>query len=102
MIGINVGLVLQMIKHGVFENKLVQYSVITAITVLAVAIGIFGAKSLLECIIYAQPMLVRMITNAPAFVTDTIVIVLSVPLCELLAKNKAISRYMTKVELNLQ
>ena len=93
VIGLNVGLVLQMIRHEVFQNKLIKYLSITAVTILAVGIGIFGAKSILESIVYAQPVIVRMVINAPAFVTDTIVIVLSVPLCEILARNKCICKY---------
>ena len=96
VIGINVGLVLQMIKHGVFQNKLIKYLAIATVTVLAVGIGIFGVKSILESIIYAQPVIARMVTNTPAFVTDTIVIIFSVPFCEILERNKHIACYISR------
>lgn len=99
VIGVNVGLVLQMVRHRVFENKLVKYLSITLVTILTVGLGIFVGKAGFESIIYAQPWLVRIVTNTPAFISDTLVIVLSVPFCELLARNKCISRYIEKVSL---
>ena len=88
VIGVIVGVTLQLCKQKVFKRPLAKWCTVIIITILAVALGIFGVKSLTECFLYAQPMLVRMATNAPAFITDVIVILFSIPLCEMLYRNK--------------
>lgn len=52
--------------------------------VLGTAIGILGLKSATEVLLYAQPFFVRVASNMPAFIADTIVLVTSVPICKLL------------------
>lgn len=94
VIGIVVGITLQICNAKVFKRTLVKWCIVIPSTIVAVALGIFGAKSLTESILYAQPMLVRMATNAPAFITDVIVILLSIPLCEMLRRNKEIKNFV--------
>lgn len=54
------------------------------IIVVSTAIGMLIFKSLTEVIIYAQPMWLRITTNFPAFITDSIVLCASIPICKLL------------------
>lgn len=49
-------------------------------------IGILGIKSLTECFLYVQPMLVRVAKNSYAFVADIVVMIASIPICEMLEK----------------
>lgn len=48
------------------------------------ALGILIVKSLTECLLYSQPMAVRMGKNVFAFVADIFVLELSLPVCMLL------------------
>lgn len=48
------------------------------------ALGILGVKSLTECVLYAQPFMVRAGKNVYAFAADAVVLVVSLPLCETL------------------
>ena len=57
------------------------------IVILATAVGMLIFKPLTEVILYAQPMWARIITNFPAFVTDTIVLCGSIPLYKILEPN---------------
>ena len=52
----------------------------------ATALGILIVKSLTECILYAQPMAVRMGKNVFAFVADVFVLEISLPICISLEK----------------
>ncbi|MBR1531291.1 MAG: ECF transporter S component [Eubacterium sp.] len=45
------------------------------------AIGILVLKSLTECLLYAQPMALRVAKNVYAFVADIFVLEISLPLC---------------------
>lgn len=57
----------------------------------SVALGILVLKSLTECVLYTQPMAVRMAKNVFAFVADIVVLEASLPLCMLMdGKIKAI------------
>lgn len=48
---------------------------------ISTAIGILILKSLTECILYAQPMIVRMGKNVFAFVADIFMLEFSLPIC---------------------
>ena len=56
------------------------------VIVLACAAGILGVKSLTEHLLYAQPFMVRAAKNFSAFVADAVMLILSLPVCELLDK----------------
>ena len=45
------------------------------------AIGILIFKSLTECVLYGQPMIVRMGKNVFAFAADVFMLVFSLPIC---------------------
>ena len=49
---------------------------------MSTAVGILGIKSVVEVMLYAQPMLLRISNNLYAFVADAAVMVLSLPICE--------------------
>ncbi len=57
------------------------------IVILATAVGMLIFKPITEVILYAQPMWARIITNFPAFITDTIVLCGSIPLYKILEPN---------------
>ena len=58
-----------------------------AVTIVVMtAIGILGIKSLTECVLYGQPMAVRMAKNIYAFVADVVMMIVSIPVCEVLDK----------------
>lgn len=62
-----------------------KWSAATAIIIImSTAIGMLGMKSLTEVILYAQPMWLRITTNFPAFVTDSIVLICSIPMYAML------------------
>lgn len=53
---------------------------------ISVALGILVIKSLTECLLYAQPMAVRIGKNIFAFVADIFVLEISLPICMVLDK----------------
>ena len=55
--------------------------IIAAVIVVATVIGILGVKSIVEVILYAQPMVVRVAKNIYAFVADVVVLIASLPVC---------------------
>ena len=79
VIGVIVGLTFRQTK------KMKTLWLRAAINFLAIAaattIGILILKSLTECVLYAQPMLVRMGKNVFAFVADIFVLEFSLPIC---------------------
>jgi uncharacterized membrane protein len=59
-------------------------ALMAVVIVIATAAGILGIKSLTECLLYGQPMAVRIAKNSYAFVADVVMMILSIPVCELL------------------
>ena len=57
--------------------------------------GIFIVKSLVEYFLYSQPMPVRMMSNIYAFIADTVILLISIPICERLDK------YINKITKNI-
>lgn len=55
--------------------------ILLAAIVLTTAVGILLVKSLVEMILYAQPLAVRVAKNIYAFVADIVVMLLSLPVC---------------------
>lgn len=66
------------------------------IIIAATAIGMLIFKSITEVLLYAQPMWLRITTNFPAFVSDAIVLCLSIPLYAILEPNIP-QKYKTEV-----
>ena len=52
-----------------------------AAIVLSVSAGILGLKSLTECLLYAQPILVRVGKNVYAWAADLFMLLVSLPIC---------------------
>ena len=91
-IGVIVGLTFR------FTKKITKTRLQALVNFLAIAastaIGILILKSLTECILYTQPMIVRMGKNVFAFVADVFVLACSLPICmsidKILRKNKIV------------
>lgn len=79
IIGLTVGLTCSFTKK--MENTVFRNILIAVAIILSTAIGILGVKSIVEVILYAQPMIVRVAKNIYAFVADTIVLIASLPIC---------------------
>lgn len=86
LIGVICGLAFS--KAKTIESPWIRRGLMTAAIFLATAIGILGIKSLTECILYAQPMVVRIAKNSYAFVADVVMMIVSIPVCEVLEKRK--------------
>ena len=86
VIAIELGLIFKLTKR--LKKPLLETVIATIITVEAVAVGILFAKSLVECILYSQPFLIRISNNIYAFVADIVVIVASLPICRIMEKQK--------------
>ena len=63
------------------QNKKLRHFIILTSVVVSVAIGILGAKSIVESFLYAQPFALRLAKNIYAFVSDVIVMGISIPIC---------------------
>jgi len=66
-----------------FKNVLKIFVFIIGI-IVGTVIGIFIIKSGVEHILYAQPFVVRIASNIPAFIADLIVLIVSLPICKIL------------------
>ena len=79
VIGLVVGLTCSFTKK--MENAVLRNIIIAIAVIVSTAIGILGIKSIVEVILYAQPMLVRVAKNIYAFVADVVVLIASLPIC---------------------
>lgn len=79
VIGLTVGLTCSFTRK--MENAVLRNIIIGVAIILSTAIGILGVKSIVEVILYAQPMLVRVAKNVYAFVADVVVLIASLPIC---------------------
>ena len=82
VIGIIVGLTFRVTKR--LQKPWLQAGLNLLAVIVSTALGILILKSVTECLLYAQPMLVRIGKNIFAFVADIVVLVCSVPICMLL------------------
>ena len=64
-------------KTGGALSRAVELFAVAAAT----AIGILVVKSGVECLLYAQPMVFRMMKNGYAFVADVVLLAVSLPVC---------------------
>ncbi len=79
------------------KNRLLRHLVIVCVIVLSAAIGILGVKSLVEMLLYSQPILLRAAKNIYAFVADVVVLIAALPICGLLG-NTLRKLYPEKVQ----
>ncbi len=84
VIGILLGLTFRRTKTG--KNTVLKTVVNSIAVLISTALGILVIKSLTESLLYAQPMLVRMGKNLYAFVADTVMLLVSLPICVVLDK----------------
>lgn len=80
VIGCAVGLTCKWGLH--IKNAWRRHAVFAGAIIVSTAVGILGVKSVVEVMLYAQPMLLRISNNIYAFVADAAVMVLSLPICE--------------------
>lgn len=68
------------------KNQGLRYILIGIAIVGSVATAMLGVKSLVESLLYAQPMILRIAKNFYAFVADVVVMIFSLPICVSLRK----------------
>ena len=90
VIGIVVGLTFRYTKG--LEKAWLRTALDFLAIAVSTAIGILVIKSLTECLLYGQPMLLRMGKNVFAFVADVFVLEFSLPIC--MALDKPLQRIM--------
>lgn len=82
VIGINLGLAFKLTR-GLWNETNANKVILSALNVLAIVFstvfGILIIKSFTEVILYAQPMLVRMVKNTAATVADVITLIAALP-----------------------
>ena len=84
VIGIILGLTFKYTRK--MRNKIIKYIICIFAILFSTFLGILVCKSGLESIIYSQPFIVRTASNIYAFVADVVVLIFSVPFCEILDK----------------
>lgn len=89
LIGIALGLTFRYTRK--IGSAPLRWALDALAVVIATAVGILLLKSFTECVLYAQPMLVRIAKNIYAFVADVVMLLVSLPLCVQL--DKALHRH---------
>lgn len=64
------------------SNKIIKYIIYIFGIVIGCCFGILVTKSVVEHFLYAQPIIIRMMSNIYAFVADIVVLFISIPICE--------------------
>ena len=82
VIGVILGLVFR--KTKAMKNAAWKTLLNSIAIIASAALGILIVKSLTECWLYAQPMIVRMGKNLSAFIADTVMLLASLPICTVL------------------
>ena len=91
--GLVCGVLFQKIRK--IDSLWMRRIAMSVIIIVMTAAGILGIKSLTECLLYAQPMIVRIAKNSYAFVADIAVMLLSIPVCEILERYSGIQKERT-------
>ena len=84
LIGIALGLTFRFTRN--ITSAPLRWVLDALAIVAATAVGILLLKSFTECVLYAQPMAVRIAKNIYAFVADVVMLLVSLPLCVQLDK----------------
>ena len=84
VIGIALGLTFKATRS--MKSKMLRAVIHCLVIVAATALGILVIKSETESLLYTQPFLVRVAKNTSAFIADAIMLIVSLPLCEVLDK----------------
>ena len=85
VIGIALGLTFRVTRN--ITSAPLRWMLDALAIVAATAVGILIVKSFTEVVLYAQPMLVRIVKNIYAFVADVVMLLVSLPLCVQLDKS---------------
>lgn len=86
LIGVTCGIAFRKLRK--LESPWLRRLLMAVVIVIATAVGILGVKSLTECLLYGQPMLLRVAKNSYAFVADIAVMLVGIPVCEILDDSK--------------
>lgn len=78
VIGLLVGLACKLTIN--IKSKLIRQIILITTVVIATTIGILGLKSIVECLLYAQPFVLRVAKNMTAFIADIVVLGISFPI----------------------
>ena len=84
VVGLFVGLTCKFTLR--IKKQWIRHIIIGISVVVSVAVAMLGIKSIVEAFLYAQPMILRIAKNFSAFVADTVVMIISLPLCVSLRK----------------
>ena len=79
VIGLFVGLTCKFTLR--IKKQWIRHIIIGISVVVSAAVAMLGVKSLIEALLYAQPMLSRMAKNTYAFIADVVVMIISLPIC---------------------
>ncbi len=79
VIGLIVGLTCKMTSK--MKNQWLRHLIIGASVLVSVAAAMLGVKSLVEALLYTQPLALRVAKNTYAFVADAVVMMISLPIC---------------------
>ena len=82
IIGIILGLWFRFSKK--IGNKYLTNFLSIIVILISVATGILIGKSIIEVFLYAQPFILRVTTNLTAYISDIVVILISLPICKIL------------------
>ncbi len=82
LIGVVLGLTFR--RTRAMKRRGAAAAVNAAAIVLSVSAGILGLKSMTECLLYAQPFLVRAGKNVYAWAADVFMLLASLPICMVL------------------
>ena len=84
VIGVALGLTFRATRW--MKSKALRAAIHCLVIIAATALGILVVKSETESLLYAQPFLVRAAKNMSAFIADAVMLIISLPLCQVLDK----------------
>ena len=84
IIGIALGLAFKHTRS--IKSVLLRNIILCIVIVAATAFGILVIKSETESLLYMQPFPVRVVKNSYAFIADAIMLIISLPICQVLDK----------------
>lgn len=79
VIGLAVGITCKLTQS--LKNEWLRHIIIGISVVMSTAVAMLGVKSLVEMLLYSQPFIFRVAKNFYAFVADSIVMIVSLPIC---------------------
>ncbi len=79
VIGLVVGVTCKLTQS--LKSEWLRHIIIATAVVLSTAVAIIGVKSLIEMLLYSQPFIFRVAKNFYAFVADSVVMIVSLPIC---------------------